>query len=121
LLRLRLWIAGGNSHVAGSGILGKLFKVNSTAMTLSYPFLLIFLIVAILSLAGLLIRFTGILAGKPRQRRILLFTIDIVASSTIFFLVMAHAKSGTAVWVIGMTLAYLAVIFGKAWWFARTR
>jgi hypothetical protein len=78
------------------------------------PFIVIFAIVAFISILHLLLNLTPILSNNPTWKKLLLFSIDIIATSTIFFIAIHFAKSPDASMIALYTLFYIGIIFYKS-------
>lgn len=78
------------------------------------PFIIIFIIVLIISFLYPLLNLTPILSDNPTQKKLFLFSIDIFATSVMFFLFIHFGKSLDITMIVFYTLAYLGIIFYKS-------
>ncbi len=85
------------------------------------PFIVLFTIVFLLSLFYLLLKATPIFSESPVQKKLLLFSMDIIVTSVIFFLIIHFAKSADVYMIILYTLFYIGVIYYKSRSFITTR
>jgi hypothetical protein len=85
------------------------------------PFIMIFAIVAFISILCLLLKVTPILSQNPLQKKLILFSGDIIVTSAIFFIIIYSAKSPNAYMIFFYALFYIGIIYYKSRSFITTK